>query len=222
MISTTGRHIPIQDEEFGYFESPDGDSKTIIIKKFSYDLLGFIYKTSDEILDKNNARIYSSFFHTVLKELVQNAVKATYKRIYYQLNKYDLNTDNSEIKEKFKESYPQFISSFIEVESYYDHLAEVEISRYNKDYILLSVKNECEMISNEKNAVNFMIERGKQKSHVADLLHDELNSTQKEGGGLGISMIIVLLKNLDLPAENFSYESKNGFTEFKVVVPIKI
>ena len=63
-----------------------------------------------------------------------------------------------------------------------------------------------------------MIERGKINSQISDLLGDEVR--QREGGGLGLSMIIVLMKNLNIPINNLFFTLKGGHTHFRLKVPL--
>jgi hypothetical protein len=40
-----------------------------------------------------------------------------------------------------------------------------------------------------------------------------------EGEGIGIALIIILLKDLGVPVSNFRIENQNGFTEASIAFP---
>ena len=98
-----------------------------------------------------------------------------------------------------------------------DFLVELNFQEVDKKYFLITVRNHGEMNSSEIKNVNFMIERGRRTNEVSDLLSDE--TSNKEGGGLGLSMIVILMKKLGLTPDCLYYEVKDSFTTFNVKIP---
>ena len=177
-----------------------------------------LYEITEIILKEKNELEFKSFLQTVIKELVQNAVKATQKRLYFKKNGIDIKVVNNSDLEKFKESITNgSILSIMDEESI-DYAVEI-IIKDEKDSFKISVKNHGEMNSTERKNVEFMFSRGKDAEDVSDLLSEETNN--KEGGGLGLSMILILMRKLNIPQENLYFRTNDLYTIFNLIVPYK-
>lgn len=187
----------------------------ISLKNYTFTVLEEIYKVLEELLDSTNQRIYYQFLQTVLKELVQNGIKACKKRQFFKDAGIDIEQNYNEGIEKFKEE----LSDKDNYEKNTDLNVEVEFKITENKEISIRIKNTGEMTSQEKQNVTFMIQRGYEKNSVSELLNDEVQ--HKEGGGLGLSMIVVLMKSFQVPVSNFTFHSKNKQTSFSLLLPLK-
>jgi hypothetical protein len=192
-----------------------GNPIFVVYRRFLLDDLIKVYDLIEEILTSKNLHHLVSFAKTVVKEMVQNAVKATQKRVFFEMQGLDIQKEY----QKGMELFPEFLQNNknIPLPENYQFSAEIRIEHLD-GHIWIYVKNPGEITEVEKQNIQHMLERGKKLNSVAELLESE--TKQKEGGGIGLSMIIVLSKSLGLPFP-LSYTSKNGFTEFCLKLPIE-
>ena len=182
--------------------------------------MDYVRKVTEKLLTTKNLTQFFAFTHTVIKEFMQNGVKATQKRIYFKNNGLDIDMNHQHAVEQFKESISNGnINSHVLTDGL-DFLVELCFQEIEKKSILISVKNHGEMNSGEIKNVNFMIDRGRRTSEVSDLLSDD--TSNKEGGGLGLSMIVILMKKLGLTPDCLYYEIKDSFTSFNIRIPYNV
>lgn len=142
------------------------------------------------------------------------------KRIFFKNNGLDIDKNHKQAIEQFKESMSNGdIHTHLLMEGM-EFLVELSFQEINKNSILIVVRNHGEMNASEIKNVNFMIDRGRKTNEVSDLLSDE--TSNKEGGGLGLSMIVILMKKLGLTPDCLYYEVKDSFTSFNVRIPYTI
>lgn len=193
-----------------------GNKVRFAYKSYKSSDLEEIYSISRELLHYRHVEDLYSFVKTALKELVQNAVKATQKRVFFIANNIDFFTNYDKGLIKFKEALANSLVQNYSLPDSVEFTAEV-IFKNEPTYILLTVRNMGELHKHEKENITVMLERGKFYSQVSDLLTEE--TKHKEGGGLGLSMIVILMKNLNIPLDNLYFESKEGFTVFTLKIP---
>lgn len=179
--------------------------------------MDYVRRVTEILLQANHLSNFFAFTHTVIKEFMQNGVKATQKRIYFKNNGLDIDKNHKQAIEQFKESMSSGTIHTHQLSDEMDFLVELNFQEVDKKYFLITVRNHGEMNSSEIKNVNFMIERGRRTDEVSDLLSDE--TSNKEGGGLGLSMIVILMKKLGLTPDCLYYEVKDSFTTFNVKIP---
>ncbi|MCB1179831.1 MAG: hypothetical protein KDK36_19800 [Leptospiraceae bacterium] len=207
--------MPILIEPKSYLSAfENGENVQIQYKRFQLEDLIRVYDIVGELLLKAKLDSFIPFVKTSLKELVQNAVKATQKRIYFQKSGLDISKNYEEGMVNFSE----FLQSNKNMPIPDGILFSAEIRfEQMKDSLRIVVKNYGEVTSEERKSLELMFSRGKTMHSVQELLENEVK--QKEGGGLGISMIIVLGRSLKIN-DPLKFESKNGFTEFVLTIPV--
>jgi len=150
---------------------------------------------------------------TVIREIVFNAFKANLKRIYFDKSGVDINDSEKYelIMQNFKEDY---LYNLDEVESeittnqnYY-----IQISFEQKEGVLLiSVFNNVQIVQEEYDRIMSRIEQSKISQNLADAYNDVYDPT--EGAGLGLVLMVFLLKNSGIGADNlFITHDSNGIT----------
>lgn len=162
-----------------------GHEIAITLKSFDFHYLADINQIAQEILTQDNRSDYLPFLQTAIKELVQNAIKATQKRIFFQNHNWDIEHPKEDYVEEFQhylhegkgKNFPQ------------DHVFSAMIYFQKvRNFFYMTVKNRGVMTNLERQNLEHMFDRGRKMHSVAELLDNE--SHQKEGGGLGISMIL--------------------------------
>lgn len=181
--------------------------------------MDYVRIITESILQEKQLTHFFAFTHTVIKEFLQNGVKATQKRIYFKNQGLDIDKNNKHAIEQFKESMSNGnIHSHLLTEDM-EFLVELSFQEVDHKSVLITVRNHGEMNAGEIKNVNFMIERGRRTGEVSDLLSDE--TSNKEGGGLGLSMIVILMKKLGLTPDCLYYDVKDSFTSFNMRIPYK-
>ncbi len=205
--------IEIQPEP--YFEHfQKGEKIQIFYKSFLLEDLVPVYDIIEKLLRFQNLDKFVAYVKTVTKELIQNAFKATQKRYYFHRESLDLQKDYEKGMEGFKEFLQE--NKYMPLPEIFDFSARISI-HLESSYFFLCVANQGELLEIERVSINSMLERGKEINSVAELLENEVR--HKEGGGIGLSMIVVLGKALNLPFP-LSYKSENGLTEFCLQIPV--
>lgn len=188
----------------------------IIYKSLVLEDLIPVYEIIENLLKSQKLDRFIAFTKTAAKELIQNAIKATQKRYFFQVQGLDIAKDYTKGMENFSEFLQQ--SKYISLPDNFQFAAKIILST-DSNFFLMKVINQGKLVEQEKKAIENMFERGKRIHSVAELLEDEVK--QKEGGGIGLSMIIVLSKSLNIPFP-LSYSSQNGLTEFCLKLPVAV
>jgi hypothetical protein len=179
-----------------------------------------VRRVTEILLQENKLTHFFAFAHTVIKEFLQNGVKATQKRIFFKNNGLDIDKNHKQAIEQFKESMSNGDIHTHLLSEGMEFLVELSFQEIDQKNIRITVRNHGEMNASEIKNVNFMIDRGRKTNEVSDLLSDE--TSNKEGGGLGLSMIVILMKKLGLTPDCLYYEVKDSFTSFNVRIPYNI
>lgn len=206
--------IEIQPEPYlEHFEK--GEVISIFYKSFALDDLAPIFEIIEHLLRLKKLDKFVAYSKTVTRELVQNALKATQKRYYFHKESLDIHKDY----EKGMETFADFFQAnkHMPLPEMFDFSAKLKIHLQSNNFVVC-VENYGELVELERRAIENMIERGKTVNSVAELLENEVK--HKEGGGIGLSMIVVLGKSLKIPFP-LRYKSENGFTEFCLHLPLE-
>ncbi|MCR5189710.1 MAG: hypothetical protein K6C97_12320 [Treponema sp.] len=164
----------------------------------------------------NKERFLSSLSYSS-SELLGNADKANIKRCFCKECNLDINNplDYEAAMIDFK----------MEISSNLDHYRELQKKNrlyvkyrlsYNDGIITLSIINKATLTEAEKNRISKKLERAKQYHSIEEAY---LTIDQSEGSGLGIIIIVLMLKQIGLGPECFNIESKNGETISSVLIP---
>ncbi len=208
--------MPILIEPIDYLSAfQKGESVTIQYRRFQLDDLIKVYDLVGELLISKNLQTYLPYAKTALKEMVQNAVKATQKRAYFQKNGWDIQKDYQSGMKHFSEYMQESKNTPLPEGILFS--AEIRFVQ-STEKLDIVVRNYGEITEQEKKNLELMFARGSRMNSVQELLENEVK--QKEGGGLGISMILVLGKSLNIQ-NPLRFQTQSGFTEFFLTLPIK-
>lgn len=160
--------------------------------------------------------------YTITKELVINACKANHKRIYLQR---DENSRTEGLK-YHEADVSGFRATLVEKEMIrYGVIARSEglyvliQFAFNEDELIIEIINNVPMLIDEQEMINENIKRAMFYNSIADyyLNNQDIGS---EGEGLGIAMIIVLLKAEGIDPRGFQIYSDNEKTVARVRLPV--
>lgn len=169
-------------------------------------------------LEKFDILYIKDMLLTVVKELVNNAVKANIKRIYFKERNLDINNIGNyrEGMETFKDdTYGAQIPDF-------DKLAAskmvVRVSFLSRnDNILVHVINNSPILDEELKKIDARIKKAYKYTDISEAFDDVLDDS--EGAGLGLIMALMLFKNAGLPAESFRVMRREKLTLATITIP---
>lgn len=180
------------------------------------NVIRFILRKS---LNTDSAHIISPIFASV-KEIITNAIKANVKNILIKEEHLDEKKDNKQIIFELKK-----VLTETEIVKFEEHCQKAKISvsihfNYdNDDYFKISIINPVPLNDSQLERINNKIEIAKQYDSLAHF-YMENPDPLAEGMGLGISMVIVLLKGINIPVNNFSFNTdKKTMTKAILKIP---
>lgn len=183
--------------------------KPVIIRL--YALLG---KTEEElntvitgILLKYNRTDLLGTVYTAVKELAMNGAKANIKRILFQERGIDI--DNEEEYEKGMKSFKQilteeFINTYAQKASEKNLYVDVRFD-YNQDRLIVEVTNNSPLSPKEDARIREKFKYSLKYESIADFYMEMADNT--EGAGMGITLIMMLLKAEGIDPHMFTIRS---------------
>ncbi|MCR5218455.1 HDOD domain-containing protein [Treponema sp.] len=153
-----------------------------------------------------------------LKELVNNAKKANTKRIYFNQKKLNIMD-----KDQYDEGMKNFKTDTLNNIRYYMDLqrkaglyVKISLQTRNKK-IKIEIRNKSELAVFEYKRIHDKITRAQQYDSVEQGMTQLLDDS--EGAGLGLVIMILILRRIGMTEENFQVLSENGETLTRLILP---
>lgn len=153
-----------------------------------------------------------------LKELITNAKKANTKRIYFAEKGLNLfkQSEYEEGMKTFKEDTLNNQARYLQMQK--DARLYVKVILYaSESAIKIKIQNNSQMTRIEFKRMFDKVARAKQFTNLNDAMTQILDSS--EGAGLGIVIMILMLKKIGLGVDAFEFSSENGITENVITIP---
>ena len=153
-----------------------------------------------------------------LNELATNAKKANTKRIYFLEKNLDINNpaDYEEGMKTFKKDMLEKLTYYLEKQRDAGLYIKVIFSARNNN-IKLEVRNNSELTVFEYKRIHDKICRAHTYSNMNEALDKIVDDT--EGAGLGLILMILMLKKIGLTDESYQILVENGETVVRVELP---
>ncbi len=158
--------------------------------------------------------------YSCVKELVVNATKANLKRVFFLKNHLDINNMGEyvngliEFKEMLeKQEYEKYEKMLKE----HDLWVEFRVN-WHKNAIVFEVINNSEIIAIEEYRVRMKLKLAMEYTDLAQYYAEQMDTT--EGAGLGIALVVLLLRGMGLDPSLFRIGSKHGVTVARIEVPL--
>jgi HD-like signal output (HDOD) protein len=155
---------------------------------------------------------------TVLKELINNAVKANAKRLFFRKKGLDIRE-----KEEYRDGMETFKEEvFSDESSILNELPEAKLVvrvffKVLPDNLRISIINNIAILEEELVKVESRVKKAYSYKDISDAFDDVLDDS--EGAGLGLTMALILFKNIGLPPETFSITTDGKLTIAKINIP---
>jgi len=153
-----------------------------------------------------------------LKELAVNGKKANTKRVYFQERNLDINnpTHYDEGMKNFKEETLSKIDHYLEKQKDAGLYIKIVFHVHQKTFTI-SVKNNTEISRKEQMRVYDRIARSRAFESMEEALSTVIDDS--EGAGLGIVILVLMLKKIGLDEDAFDIDVENGETVARITLP---
>ena len=153
-----------------------------------------------------------------LRELAVNAKKANTKRVYFQEKKLDLNKDvDYDFGMKtFKQETFDNIQHYLQKQKELGLYIKVIFQTKGKTLSIM-VRNNVEITRKEQIRVYDRLARSRAFTSLEEAFATVLDSS--EGAGLGIVILVLMMKKIGLSEDCFAIESEDGETVASITIP---
>jgi HD-like signal output (HDOD) protein len=180
-------------------------------------------KIIHRFLAKYDILFYKETILAVLKELVNNAVKANVKRLYFQEKNLDLlkPAEYREGMETFKsDTYENQETGIFESLKSSGLIVRV-LFKPSATELKLHVINSSPILDLELKKIEARVSKAIKYSDMSEAFDDVLDDS--EGAGLGLIMAVMMMKNCGLPAGGtFKITRKDNFTVSTIRIPFEV
>lgn len=192
---------------------------TIRSSRMSSQFEKYVLSVITEILKYVQNDKFIEMIYTITKELAINGVKANQKRVFFEdegldimdANDYNIGLENYKKKfsEKMAEEYGKRCLArgvFVTIRFH-----------YCSDGLIIEVKNNTPVIKNEEVRMREKMKKAMGYNDIAEFYMDNMDNT--EGAGLGIALIMILMKNEGIDPNLFRIITTDAFTVARVEIP---
>ncbi|MCL1928824.1 MAG: hypothetical protein FWG07_08555 [Treponema sp.] len=153
-----------------------------------------------------------------IQELVVNAKKANTKRVYFidrGLNLYDQNDYNQGMS-TFKDDTLNNINYYLDLQR--QQGLYIKLILHLKDgLITIEVRNNATITSSELDRVHKRLDKASEYEDMEDAILHLLDDS--EGAGLGLVMLVIMLKKLGLESDAFELLNVGNETVARIIIP---
>jgi putative nucleotidyltransferase with HDIG domain len=155
-----------------------------------------------------------------VQELAVNAKKANTKRVYFVERGLDLSnpSDYKEGMEHFKENTLSNIAHYLQLQKEKGLYIKL-IMQIKKNVIHIEVRNNVAVTKTELIRIHDKLARSRQYNNLEDALSQVLDDS--EGAGLGLVILVLMLKKMGLDEDCFDIMSNDKETIARILIPLE-
>jgi hypothetical protein len=180
-----------------------------------------IYDCLLEILKEKDLTSHTSTIYTIVKDLILNGIKANLKRLFFQEIHSDItHPSDYELGVRMYKSkvlqgkLPDYKEAAIRNNFYVEIIFSLDDTNLN-----ISVTNNQMMVISEMNKIRSSILNSQNYSDIMEYYLERADDS--EGEGIGIALIVILLKALGSNLDQFQIRNENGSTIASVAISWK-
>lgn len=191
-----------------------------------------MYTGAQDVLREELNRVLVEFgapqlkspLYNITRELVINALKAVYKKIFFETVIRDLGigeVDYTEWLLLFRTEIETHNAENLAFQAFQEKQPVVVNYLYPDENLVIEINNPGEPTDIEKKRIQNSIDKARVLENFSYLLDDDEDydsEAQKEGAGIGLPLIIMTLKGLGIGPEAFSVSYENQETVARVSV----
>ncbi len=163
--------------------------------------------------------LHDSLFYC-LNELAVNAKKANTKRVYFEELGLDITNEDDYKKgmSTFKQATLENIQHYLQLQKARGLYIKI-IFHIKNNVLSLYVVNNTEMTREEKSRVYDRIIHARAFTDMEEAFESVLDDS--EGAGLGLVIMILMLKRIGLDEHTFDVDTERGETIARITIPVK-
>jgi hypothetical protein len=159
-----------------------------------------------QILKKHQREELFTPLYSCTKELISNATKANAKEILVQEGKIENPNDPLEVVQKIRTILNERALHEYGIKAKENRLSTRTYFKMNGDTLTIEVINNLPLSKKELKRIIDRIERSSTYDSIADFYLENPDPVA-EGMGLGLSMVVVLLKSINVSYKNFVFKT---------------
>ncbi|MCL2759418.1 MAG: HDOD domain-containing protein [Treponema sp.] len=179
----------------------------------------YIEQVIDTFLRQMNQIKLKDYIVYCVQELVVNAKKANTKRVYFTERGLNIHDDNDYKKgmKDFKEKTIGNIQHYLQLQKEKGLYIKV-ILQVKRNTILVEIRNNVTATKMERLRIQDKMARSRQYSSLEDALNQILDDS--EGAGLGLVILVLMLKKMGLDDDAFTMKSTDKCTIASISIPL--
>ncbi|MDV6237070.1 histidine kinase [Leptospira ellisii] len=192
---------------------------TVQSSRMNSKLEKYVLRIITEILTKVGQTRYVEMLYTITKEMSINGVKANQKRVFFEDEGLDIRNP-----EDYEKGMTAFKAKFSEkmADEYGKRCLARGISvklniTYTMDGLVVEVSNNTPVIEEEEERMREKMKKAMGYNDIAEFYMDNMDNT--EGAGLGIALIMILLKSENIDPHLFRVMTREHETIARVEIP---
>lgn len=156
-----------------------------------------------------------------VRELAVNAKKANTKRLYFEVRNLDPKNpeDYHRGMASFKRDTLDDQDQYLRLLKDRGHTIRIEFLKWQNS-CSVAVRNNVEVLPSELDRVRDKIEKAQRYVSLEDALGEVLD--ESEGAGLGIVVLILMLRRLGFSGDFFQFYTMGGETVARIILPLTI
>lgn len=216
-------------ESKDFFVKPEDYKKAIVsgneffiqFQRFTPEVDYQIIKMIQRYLEHYDLLFHKEAIISTVKELINNAIKANLKRLYFDRNSLNIN-DIKEYRqgmENFKDDvFQNRESELIQALQESKYVVRTSFS-INNDNLVISVINNNPILESEINKIKSRVNKAYKYQDITEAFTDVLDDS--EGAGLGLIMALMVLKNSGFQQNVFTISRNDSLTSINLTIPVK-
>jgi putative nucleotidyltransferase with HDIG domain len=180
----------------------------------------YIEQVIDEFLRQMNQLKLKDYVVYCVQELVVNAKKANTKRVFFDERGLDINNEKEYHMgmESFKNETIDNIAHYLQLQKERGLFIKV-VLQVKRNTINIEIRNNVTATKAEQLRIQDKLARSRQYSSLEDAMSQVLDDS--EGAGLGLVILVLMLKKIGLDDEAFSIKTTDKYTIANISIPLE-
>jgi putative nucleotidyltransferase with HDIG domain len=194
---------------------------TITTYTLPHDIEIYMEEVLEAFLHELGQKRLKDYLVYCLRELAVNAKKANTKRVYFESKVLDINdpADYEEGMKTFKDDTLENIAYYLSKQKEKGYYVKI-IFQAKAQNIVIEVRNNVEINKREYIRIHDKLARSRQYKTLEEALSNVLDPS--EGAGLGLVILVLMLKKIGLDEECFDIWAESGETVARITVPVSM
>jgi len=191
----------------------------ILTYTLPHDIEVYMEEVLDVFLSELGQKKLKDYLVYCLRELAVNAKKANTKRVYFESRGLDIN-DAEQYEEGmkgFKQDTMDNIAWYLQKQKEKGYYIKI-IFQAKGANIVLEVRNNVEITRKEYVRIHDKLARSRKYTSLEEAMSQVLDAS--EGAGLGLVIVVLMLKKIGLDEECFDLWAESGETVARITVPV--